>query len=169
MPEKPYANLTARDIMHGDPIVVSPDQTLTELRHLMIESQISGVPVVSQGKLVGIISRTDLLRVEELLVALDDQVSDSEEWLDDQADGFQHPKPQGFAGFRRALESMHVKDAMRGQVVTCKPDTPVVKVAEEMVRQHVHRLVVVDGDGKEPIGIISTLDIAAMVAGWTRP
>ena len=168
MNSHPFADITARDIMHADPIVVGPDQSLADLRHLLIKSQISGVPVVSSGKLVGIISRSDLVRVEEMLETLDEQVSDRESWLDNQADGFQHPLPQGFAGFQQALARMHVKDAMRAQVVTCRPHTPVVEVADEMVRQHVHRVVVVDGDGHKPIGIVSTLDIAAMVAGRPR-
>src|SRR5665213_888046 len=59
MNSHPFADITARDIMHADPIVVGPDQSLADLRHLLIKSQISGVPVVSSGKLVGIISRSD--------------------------------------------------------------------------------------------------------------
>jgi CBS domain-containing protein len=168
MNSHPFADVAARDIMHADPIVVGPEQSLSELRHLLVTSQIGGVPVVSQGKLVGIISRTDLVRVEEMLEALDEQVGDRENWLDNQADGFQHPLPQGFAGFRQALTGMRVKDAMRAQVVTCQPSTSVVEVADEMVRQHVHRIVVVDGDGQKPVGIVSTLDIAALVAGRPR-
>lgn len=165
MPPSPFAGITARDIMHADPVVVGPDQTLTELRHLLIESKITGVPVVSDGQLVGIVSRSDLVRIEEMLETLDEQVSDREEWLDDQADGFQHARPQHFSGFRKALDRMHVKDAMRAQVVTCELTTPVVEVADQMVQQHVHRVVVVDGDGRKPVGIVSTMDIAALVAG----
>ncbi|HEX3657408.1 MAG TPA: CBS domain-containing protein [Pirellulales bacterium] len=168
MPARPFADVTAGDIMHANPIVVGPEQSLAELRHLLIQSQISGAPVVSQGQLVGIVSRSDLVRIEEMLETLDEQVGDRETWLDNQADGFQHPLPQGFGGFRRALERMHVKDAMRVQVVTCKTTTPVAEVADEMVRQHVHRVVVVDGDGHKPVGIVSTLDIAALVAGRAR-
>jgi CBS-domain-containing membrane protein len=108
------------------------------------------------------------VRIEEMLETLDEQVGDRETWLDHQADGFQHPRPQGFGGFRQALERMHVKDAMRVQVVTCEATTPVAEVADEMVRQHVHRVVVVDGGGHKPVGIVSTLDIAALVAGRAR-
>jgi CBS domain-containing protein len=36
-----------------------------------------------------------------------------------------------------------------------------------MVRHHVHRVVVVEGD--KPLGIVSTLDIAALVAGEPSP
>jgi len=157
----PLAKIVARDIMRNDLITADPDQSLVDLRHLLIESHISGVPVVEEGRLVGIVSRSDLVRVEELVEALDAEVSE-EVWLENQADGFKHPAPEGFRGFRRRLGELKVKDAMRAQVVTCSPDTPVQEVAAEMVRHHVHRIVVVTGD--KPLGIVSTLDIAALVA-----
>jgi CBS domain-containing protein len=158
----PFDKLVARDIMRSDLITVAPTQPLTELRHLLIESQVSGVPVVREGRLVGIVSRSDLVRVEELFNALDAEVSE-EGWQENQADGFKHAPAQAFAGFQRRLSELKVKDAMRTQVVTCSPQTAITEVAAEMVRHHVHRVVVVEGD--KPIGIVSTLDIAALVAG----
>ena len=151
----------ARDIMRSNLITAQPDQSLVDLRHLLIESHVSGVPVVEDGRLIGVVSRSDLVRVEELGEALDAEISE-EVWLENQADGFKHPAPEGFRGFRRRLSELRVKDAMRAQVVTCLPDTPVKEVAAEMVRHHVHRIVVVEGD--KPLGIVSTLDIAALVA-----
>lgn len=157
-----FANLVARDVMCRDLITAHPGQTLAELRHLLIGSRISGVPVVEQGRLIGIVSRSDLVRVEELVESLDAEVSE-EVWLEHQADGFKHSAPQGFGGFRRRLSELKVKDAMRAQVLTCSPDAPVSQVAAEMIRHHVHRIVVVEGD--KPVGIVSALDIAALVAG----
>jgi CBS domain-containing protein len=160
MPTNPFGELTARDIMRTRVICVAPDDLLAAVRHKLIESQIGGAPVVSGGRMVGIISRTDLVRIEELLETLDAEVSDSEDY---QADGFQHPIAESFHGFQKRLTQLKVKDAMRAQVVTCAPNTPVTKVAQEMVRQHLHRLVVVEGE--KPVGIISSLDLAALVAG----
>ena len=156
-----FAHLVARDIMRSDLITADPGQSLAELRHLLIESQVSGVPVLEDGRLIGIVSRSDLVRVEELVEALDAEVSE-EVWQENQADGFKHSAPEGFGGFRRRLSELKVKDAMRGQVVTCAPDTPVTEVATEMLRHHVHRIVVVEGD--RPLGIVSSLDITALVA-----
>ncbi|HEV7225729.1 MAG TPA: CBS domain-containing protein [Pirellulales bacterium] len=159
-----FAGILARDIMHRDLISVRPEQSLADLRHLLIESHISGAPVVDeQGRLVGIISRSDLVRVEELVETLDDQVSGSEIWLDDQADGFKHPAPQGFHGFLKRLGQYRVKDAMRGQVLTCAPTTPAPELAAEMVRHHVHRIIVIEDE--RPIGIVSSLDMTALIAG----
>jgi CBS domain-containing protein len=51
---------------------------------------------------------------------------------------------------------------MHDQVVTCTAATPVSKVAEMLVRQHVHRVIVVEGE--QPVGIISSLDVVKLVA-----
>lgn len=161
---QPFAGIFARDIMHRDLIKAHPDQSLAELRHLLIESHISGAPVVDDtGRLAGIVSRSDLVRVEELVESLDEQVSGLEDWLDNQADGFRHSAPQEFHGFVKRLKDLRVKDVMRGQVLTCAPDAPAPQLADEMVRHHVHRIIVVE-DGR-PIGIVSSLDMTALVAG----
>lgn len=156
-----FPGVLARDIMHRDLVTAEPDQSLAELRHLLIEAHVSGVPVVDQGRLVGVVSRSDLVRVEELVEALDAEVSD-EALLERETDGFSHSTREGFRGFRRRLNELKVKDAMRAQVMTCSPETPVTQVAAEMVRHHVHRIVVVEGD--KPVGIVSTLDIVGLVA-----
>jgi predicted transcriptional regulator len=167
MAEQPFANIVARDVMSRDLITASPEQSLVEVRHTLIESRIGGAPVVSGGRLVGVISRSDLIRIEELVETLDAEVSDNEEWLDDQADGFQHPAPRRFEGFHARLKQLRVKDAMRSQVVTCSPETPIGELALEMTRQRVHRIVVVEKD--RPVGIVSTLDIVKLVAGTKKP
>ncbi len=160
----PFAELVARDIMHRDLINAHPEQSLAELRRLLIESHISGAPVVdAQGRLVGIVSRSDLVRVEELVESLDEQVSGLEVWFDSQADGFKHSAPQEFHGFVKRLKDQRVKDVMRGQVLTCGPDAPVSELAEEMVRHHVHRIIVVEDE--RPVGIVSSLDMTSLVAG----
>ena len=156
-----FSGVLARDIMRRNLITAEPHQSLADLRHLFIESHISGAPVVENGRLAGIVSRSDLVRVEELVEALDAEVAE-ERFVDKQTDGFSHSDREGFQGFRRRLSELKVKDAMRAQVLTCSPETPVAEVAAEMVRHHVHRIVVVEGD--KPIGIVSTLDVAALVA-----
>jgi len=166
MAEQPFANILARDIMSRNLVTASPEQSLVEVRHTLIESRISGAPVVSGGKLIGVISRSDLIRIEELVETLDAEVSDNEEWQEDQADGFQHSAPHRFEGFHQRLKQLRVKDAMRSQVVSCAPDTPVRELADEMFRQRVHRIVVVEND--RPVGIVSALDIVALVAGTTK-
>lgn len=53
--------LTARDVMTRDPVTVTEDTPLEEIAMLLERKAIKRVPVVRDGKLVGIVSRADLL------------------------------------------------------------------------------------------------------------
>jgi acetoin utilization protein AcuB len=53
-----------KDIMTKDPITVPPDYTVEETAQVLLESKISGAPVVDDSeKVVGIITQSDLFRV----------------------------------------------------------------------------------------------------------
>lgn len=49
-------------IMRRAPITVSPDTTMGKLVATMLDNKIGAVPVIEDGKLVGIISELDVLR-----------------------------------------------------------------------------------------------------------
>jgi acetoin utilization protein AcuB len=53
--------LTLEDVMVRKPYAVHPDMPLDEAAHLILEKRIGGLPVVEQGKLVGIITVVDIL------------------------------------------------------------------------------------------------------------
>jgi acetoin utilization protein AcuB len=55
--------LTAKDFMTTNPITIAPDATIGEAARLMVEHKIGGLPVVAHGKLVGILTETDLCRL----------------------------------------------------------------------------------------------------------
>lgn len=54
------ARLMAREFMSTALVTISPDATIEEAAGLMIENRISGLPVVENGKLVGLITETDI-------------------------------------------------------------------------------------------------------------
>ena len=54
--------LTAEDIMSKDPVTVDVGATMAEVMKLLNEEGILRVPVTDRGKLVGIISREDIIR-----------------------------------------------------------------------------------------------------------
>lgn len=56
-------NVKIRDIMTTEPTTVSPDDDVGRAVDVMLSLTISGLPVVDKGKLVGIITETDLLRL----------------------------------------------------------------------------------------------------------
>lgn len=49
--------------MSEHPVVVAPSDTPAQAARLMLEHKINAVPVVEDGRLVGILSRSDLLRL----------------------------------------------------------------------------------------------------------
>ena len=53
---------TVGDVMTPNPETCSPDQTVEEVATLFHEHNVSRVPVVDDGKLVGIVSRGDILK-----------------------------------------------------------------------------------------------------------
>lgn len=55
--------LTAKDFMTPNPITIHSDATLGEAASLMVEHRVGGLPVLDRGKLVGIITETDLCGV----------------------------------------------------------------------------------------------------------
>jgi len=57
--------------MTSNPITVAPDTSAQQAAQLLIEKSINALPVVDGGQLVGIVSRTDLLRL--LVGLLDDR------------------------------------------------------------------------------------------------
>jgi CBS domain-containing protein len=54
---------SARDIMTKNPFVVSPDGVVYVAAILMIRHGISGIPVIKNEKLVGIVTKTDIVNV----------------------------------------------------------------------------------------------------------
>src|SRR4051812_22415751 len=60
---KKIAGASVRDVMDTDPPTVGPDATLEDVATLMHERNVNSVPVVDvDGKVVGIVTRADLVR-----------------------------------------------------------------------------------------------------------
>jgi CBS domain-containing protein len=55
-------DLPLREIMHRPVITVTPDTPLREAAHLMIAWRISGLPVLYNGRIAGVLTVSDLLR-----------------------------------------------------------------------------------------------------------
>jgi CBS domain-containing protein len=59
---RPIDHIPVHILMTPDPVSVAPDTGITEIAAIMIEWDISGLPVLEDGKLIGIITKSDLLR-----------------------------------------------------------------------------------------------------------
>jgi acetoin utilization protein AcuB len=56
------ARLTVREIMTASVIVVDPDRPIGEAARIMIDHKIGALPVVDEGRLVGIVTESDFVR-----------------------------------------------------------------------------------------------------------
>ena len=52
-----------REVMTYSPMTINPSATIQEAAERMLEYQVSGLPVVRNGKVVGIITESDIFRL----------------------------------------------------------------------------------------------------------
>ncbi len=136
-----FSALLAQDVMSSPVFSISSESGVDQLEQEFVRHGVSAMPVVEQGQVVGIISRSDLMRMPVLSAAIESSTI---------AAGFPgEPKP-----------TFRVCDLMTRDVVHCSPETELALVAAEMVRRHVHHVVVVRSN--EPVGVISSLDIVKL-------
>ena len=139
------------DLMTRNAVTVSSDDTIHAAAGLLAEHEISGAPVVDDGKLVGIVTEADLIRGAFPPARIDRPGS------------FKHVFQILFRG-RRALfvEDASVASIMTNHVVTVGPKTTISEAAATMDGTGVKRLPVVDDKG-HLIGIISRADLMASI------
>src|SRR6476659_7380061 len=70
-------HLAVTDVMTHLPVSVSPDDDLSQAVGLMVDTQVKSLPVVASGRVVGIVSRRDVIAVlarhDELIEAAVDE------------------------------------------------------------------------------------------------
>jgi len=59
---KKAVGATVEDVMSTDPVTVEADMSVSDVATLMVDRDVSRVPVLDAGKLVGIISKSDIVR-----------------------------------------------------------------------------------------------------------
>jgi CBS domain-containing protein len=132
------------DIMSTDVVTVRPTTSLKDVARLLVEHNISGVPVVDDdGAVVGVVSEGDLLFKERGRVERGRILS----WLLDEYGTNGQAKEQ----------AVTAADAMTSPACTIAPSRPVSAAAAMMLEEHVHRLPVVARD--RLVGIVTRHDL----------
>ncbi|CAN5814834.1 CBS domain-containing protein [soil metagenome] len=52
-----------RDVMTWDPVTIGPEETIQEAAGCMLENKVSGLPVVQDNHVVGIITESDIFKL----------------------------------------------------------------------------------------------------------
>ena len=167
MTQTRLATIHAADIMQTKVFKLDPLSTVEDAVQGFTELHISGAPVVDRaGKLVGVLSAYDIARPENIVdhalsprrnaysvvdISADDDGSSDEDVVMNMEDYSQGTLRTGI-----------VSDFMSTEPITVTPHTTLKALCALMVKEHIHRVLVVD-HGKL-VGVISTLDVARCVA-----
>lgn len=149
--------MQASDIMSTPVVSVTPDTPVKDIATLLFEKRISGVPVLENGRLVGLVSEGDLLRRHEIGT---DLAKRSGSWWLRMFGGERTPAEYVKAHGRRA------QDVMTREVQTVEPETPVAEIATLLESRGIKRVPVMR-DG-ELVGIVSRANLVQALAGM-RP
>lgn len=151
--------MRVRDLMRSDVDTVRPDTSLVEMERKAIELRVGRFPVVEDDVVVGVVSRSDVIRALNVERAYEAQQSDF--YGHTQSDPIADSSARG-ARIGARVEGMKVADAMVRQVIGAGPDEAITSVARTMAEKRIHRLPVIENG--RLVGIITSLDIARAVA-----
>jgi CBS domain-containing protein len=148
--------MKVKDAMNMDVITCKPGDTLSTVADLFKNKHISGLPVVENDKVVGIVSETDLLQLFKV-----PEVS-GEMFLPSPFEIIEMPIRSiiRFEEFKKAFDDIRikpVKDIMKKKVYSISPDSSLEDASGMMVKHRVNRLPVIE-NGKL-VGIIVRSDI----------
>jgi CBS domain-containing protein len=136
---------TVGSAMTRDVVLVAADITAERALRRLDQKAVSGAPVVDRGRVVGVITRRDLLVPTQL-----DEPSDA----------------QAMGRWSR-LTSLKVSNLMTDEPVTAEPNCALVQAVRRMLDHGVNRLPVVDDAGR-PLGVLTRDDVLRVVAGYDQ-
>ena len=125
------------ELMQTEVQTIPPDARVSDAATTLADARVSALPVVDDGgDLVGVISATDILALEE--------------------------ESEGERARGRVLDQTPVRDVMTPEPQTISPEADIREAARRMLEGDVHRLIVI-ANGRM-VGVISTTDIIRAVA-----
>lgn len=141
--------------MNPDVVVCSPEDTIGDVARLLKQNNISGLPVVDDGKVVGIVSEGDLLKLLEV-------PDHSGLWLPSPFEVFEVPIREliNWEETKRMLDdvgSKPVEEIMNKRVYTVSPEDSIEKASTIITKHKINRLPVIEGGLL--VGIVTRGDI----------
>ena len=136
---------TVRDVMKPDVVTVVPEMTVRELVQTFLEDQVRGAPVLGPpGKVIGIVSETDVLRLIGPATGLEDGAAGAAPaWCD--------------------LDGVRVGDIMEPVGCVFAPGDALQRLAATFAADGVQRVVVIENDIL--VGIVTPADLMRLIPG----
>lgn len=180
--------LKLSDIMTTDVATLTPQTTLRDAVDLFATKHVSGAPVVSASKVLGVVTAADILSFSASTPGVPTERPGQTEWGDwsepakEEEPERENVAPASYftdlwadagADVTERMETLEspewnvldehtVEEVMTRNVWSLPPNHSVVEAADLMRGKSIHRVLVVD-DGRL-VGIVSALDIARAVA-----
>lgn len=148
--------MKARDVMTTPVITAAPDTPIRDIATLLLEKRISGLPIVSGDRVVGILSEGDLLRRVE--AGTEPRRS---RWLEALLD----PAVQA-ADFVRS-RGLCAKDVMTRDIVSVDSEANLRDIADVFEQRRIKRVPVLEND--RLVGIISRANLLRALMVYTPP
>lgn len=141
-----------KDVMTHLVVSFRPQDSIEEVARRLLSNRISGAPVVSAGKVVGVVSEADIAHAYSATLDHKGRIRSTDPLLF-RLEGAPAP----------AWANASVEEVMTREVVTVTPDVPVGEAAILMDRHSVRRLPVVGPDG-DLYGVIARADVVRAAA-----
>jgi len=138
--------MKASDVMTRNVLTVGRETSVANAIRVMLENNISGLPVLDNGKIVGILTEGDLLRRSETGTE-----RHRPRWLEIVMG------PGRMAGEYVRTHGRKVEEIMTTDLISVAGDTPLDEVVGLMERRRIKRVPVLDGNIL--IGVISRADL----------
>jgi CBS domain-containing protein len=138
--------MKASDVMTREVLTVGRETSVANAIRMMLENNISGLPVLDNGKVVGILTEGDLLRRGETGTE-----RHRPRWLEILMG------PGRMAGEYVRTHGRKVEEIMTTNVISAAGDTPLDEVVGLMERRRIKRVPVVEADVL--VGVVSRLDL----------
>lgn len=144
---KSDVTLRAADLMSRPVRRLTTNAKVRDAAAFLLRMGISGAPVVdARGRWQGVFSLSDLARHVQHRIVGEPRTLET-----------RHEAPRRVDW--EVLEDARVGDLMTYGVYTVGPEATLEEVARTLVSQRVHRVFVLSDDGRELLGVITTMDI----------
>ncbi|MFA6013939.1 MAG: CBS domain-containing protein [Gallionellaceae bacterium] len=128
-------NDSVTKIMSTNVAVIQEGRPLSEVRKIMCDLDIHHVPIVSGAKLVGLVSFTDMMKINLVVNGADERSIGA--IIDQQ---------------------FKISDVMSNQLTTIKNTETIRQAAELLIKGHFHSLPVIDS-ADNIVGIVTSTDL----------